>query len=375
MEVKIVDNFEKFKALKKEWNEALEESSFNTFYLTFEWLATWWEYFGQGHKLFVILIRDSGKLIAAAPIMIKNSRFGNFTKNRKLQFIATGVSDYMDFLIVKKADECFTMIFDEINRYSHTWDWAEFINIPENSPNHMQWFNCQGYQWINVKEKRGVSVILDLKQYSTWEEYFQKKLSKKLKNNLRWQEKRLRNFGKVSLETLVSYDQIKSAIPKFFEFHQHRSIEKGFKSQFNEDNAKARYVALAKDLSGSGRIELSCLKVGQKIAAMHLGFTYDNRYYYYAPAFNPALSAFSPGKLLLVNLIKNSYGRGIDEFDLLLGAESYKFSWADKVINLHTILFFKKSASSQLRRLYRQQRQKLAKVAFLGRLKRKFTSV
>ena len=368
MEVQVIRDFEEFKALKDEWNKTLMKSQCNTFYLTFEWLSTWWQYFGEGDELFVILIRDDGKLIGAAPLMIKKTQLGGITVDRKLQFIAHDVSDYMDFMITDKPEKCFSLIFDQIKMRSNLWDWAEFVYIPENSPLLSYWLNQSG-----LKEVRDISVVIDLTKYQNWEEYF-RSLDKKVRDDVKRQENNLKRMGEISLEIFTDYDQINSTLSKFFELHRKRWAEEGFKSQFQDERLKKRYLALAEVLSSSGRVELSCLKVDQVIAALHFGFVYNERYYYYTPAFNPEFKKFSPGKLLLANLIRNSFEKRFKKFDLLRGAEKYKFFWSDNKISLYGISVFKKSMASQMKYFYKKElRFRLARIPFLRYLKRKLS--
>jgi len=53
-----------------EWNDLVDRTpdSDNVF-LRHEWFRAWWEGFGRGKELLVLLIRSGGRLIAIAPLM------------------------------------------------------------------------------------------------------------------------------------------------------------------------------------------------------------------------------------------------------------------------------------------------------------------
>lgn len=371
MTIEIIRDFQGFERLRGEWNDLVSQCRFNVFYLTFEWLFSWWKNFGAGNELFLILVRDDERLIAGAPLMIKKTRLGKIILDRKLQFIASNVSDYMDFVVIEKAEECFSLIFDKIKSHYWLWDWAEFVNISEDSKNISFWLNYYDSNCIVLKEIRDLSVFIDLGRYSSWEEY-SKNLSKRIKCDLARQENNLEKYGEMSFYALTNYDKNKSVFDKFFELHKRRWAAKGLRSHFYDDRMKDWYLTLAKDLSDSGKIELSYLTLNESIIALSLGFIYENSYYYYSPVFDLEFKKFSPGKLLLSNLIKESFKKGFKRFDLLLGGENYKFSWSGNKINLYSIILFKKTLASRIKYIYKRQRPKLARIPFLRQIKRRF---
>src|SRR3989338_6121715 len=108
MQVEIVKE-EKFRDLKIEWDQLLSLSSTNAVYLTWEWLFTWWEIFGDDRReLFIIAVRENGQLIGIAPLIIHNVEDFNLFTFRRIEFLGTGeeekdevCSNYMDFIIAK----------------------------------------------------------------------------------------------------------------------------------------------------------------------------------------------------------------------------------------------------------------------------------
>src|SRR5258706_14348367 len=62
-------DFDLLKQMRVEWNQLVERSQADHVLLTHEWITTWWTYFGEGADLWVILVRDGDRLLAAAPLM------------------------------------------------------------------------------------------------------------------------------------------------------------------------------------------------------------------------------------------------------------------------------------------------------------------
>jgi hypothetical protein len=92
--------------------------------------------------------------------------------------------------------------------------------------------------------------------------------------------------------------------------------------------ADPRNVALFRRLRERGVLLVSSLRAGDTLLAAHFGSSHAGRTTWWVPAYDPAWSKFSPGRLLLEDLLKASSARGDREFDFLIGDEDYKFAYA-----------------------------------------------
>lgn len=107
---RIISSHEEWEQIATTWNPLLEASEFNDIFLTYEWLRTWWNYFGNG-KLSILLIEHSGKIISISPLYVR--RWGIL---KVLMFIGNDASDYGGFLLDKTYDytEIFSLAFNYI---------------------------------------------------------------------------------------------------------------------------------------------------------------------------------------------------------------------------------------------------------------------
>jgi CelD/BcsL family acetyltransferase involved in cellulose biosynthesis len=92
--------------------------------------------------------------------------------------------------------------------------------------------------------------------------------------------------------------------------------------------ADARNVELFRRLRALGLVVVSSLSAGERLLAVHLGSLNDRRFGWWVPAYDPEFSRFSPGRLMMLELLKESHRLGHLEFDFLIGAEDYKFAFA-----------------------------------------------
>ena len=67
--IEVVCDLDRFNALAPEWDRLVEGQGADHVFLSHAWFRTWWESFGAGNELFVVTVRDRGKLRAIAPLM------------------------------------------------------------------------------------------------------------------------------------------------------------------------------------------------------------------------------------------------------------------------------------------------------------------
>ncbi|MEB3293652.1 MAG: GNAT family N-acetyltransferase [Synechococcales bacterium] len=88
------------------------------------------------------------------------------------------------------------------------------------------------------------------------------------------------------------------------------------------------HVRLFKALQQQGLLLVSSLRAGDHLIAAHLGMLAEGRVYWWIPSYDTAYSKYSPGRLLLELGIEESFQQGYQEFDFLIGGESYKWVYA-----------------------------------------------
>src|SRR5258708_12802919 len=60
-----------FAAVSPEWTELLEASDSDGFFLTWEWLFTWWKHLAESRQLFLLTVRSGEELVAIAPFALR----------------------------------------------------------------------------------------------------------------------------------------------------------------------------------------------------------------------------------------------------------------------------------------------------------------
>ncbi len=87
-------------------------------------------------------------------------------------------------------------------------------------------------------------------------------------------------------------------------------------------------------MSATGLLRFDELWADGECRASIYGFDDGRIFYYYNTGFDPEWADRSVGLVLTGLSIRNAIERGIDVYDFLRGAETYKFDWANKTEQL-----------------------------------------
>jgi CelD/BcsL family acetyltransferase involved in cellulose biosynthesis len=118
-------------------------------------------------------------------------------------------------------------------------------------------------------------------------------------------------------------------------------------------------VGLLDDVTASaGEIEgsLATLRCGGRVVAAHLGLRSGTTLHYWLPSYDPAFAAFSPGTVLLSELIHNAHFHGVQRIDLGKGQHPYKLRFANGSVRLGAGSVERWSTTTLVRRARRTAR-------------------
>jgi hypothetical protein len=301
--------------------------------------------------------------------MVKNILAGPIRIIRRLQFVAHELSDYMDIAVCGSENEAYATTIDQMIKNEKEWDYAELRYIPEDS-GFLAYCRNIRLKGFRVKINRiDSSVIVRLSDHSDWDSYL-KSLNKKVRGDVNRQLGHLKKNGSVTMDVFSDFQKISSKLTDFFCMHKGKWAARNLPSQFGDAKLRKMYMSLAEKLDGSEKVQLSMLMLDGAAIAMHYGFMHNKRYYWYTPTYDPNYLKYSPGKLLLSEMIKTSFDKNLEIFDLLRGEESYKFFWSKDKISLYSIAIIKSGLVPKIKYfMYEKLKPALGKTRFAGKLK------
>lgn len=82
----------------------------------------------------------------------------------------------------------------------------------------------------------------------------------------------------------------------------------------------------------------SSLTLNDKLIAAHIGYLYKESFYHIMPTHNIEFKKYSPGTIILYNMVKSFFDMKLKKFDFTIGSEFYKKRWSNNYSYLYTYL-------------------------------------
>lgn len=321
--VQEVSTLDGFRDMESEWDGLLKAGKIDNMFLRFDWLMTWWRYFSMNCTLFILKVMDDGQLIGIAPLMIKRHRFFGLPV-RTVFFIGTDVSDRMDFILMRSKRESLLAILNYFVNNSHKWDSIDLQEMPAGTGNAQLFRECiktLKYRTIFGPDSKTLYIPLNGNK-----ENFFHSLSKNIYKQLRKARNRV---GRMGSDFVVRRFINTADCPEDLTSEMQRIEDISWKGQrctgiFSKRNSRLFHNEIIRNYSGRGLIDISFLTVEGKNIAYEYNYFYENRIHFYNCAYDPEYAHLSPGLVLMIHLIQDSFNRKIDEFDFLRGEEELK---------------------------------------------------
>jgi len=303
----------------------LEPQSQHYIFQCYDWLSFWQETVGD-HSIRIkpwiaVVLNEEEQVRMIFPLGIRR-HWGI----RVLEFLGGESSDYLGPLIhdkwmsnIDKIQLAWNRVLKEIPAH----DIKHFIKLPA------KWGieeNPILKIWKSTLQGNSYSATLP----SDFDE-FRSKLRKKLRQDNNRQRRRLSERGLVVFEIANKNDnELQVALDVMIKQKRQRYQDTGVPDIFSQEIVRQFYKMLSEKLSGEGKIHFSLLNLENEILASHWGATYRGRFYYLMPTYaGRQWGTYSPGRLLLENLIEWSIQHDFKVFDFTVGGEDYKKDWCD----------------------------------------------
>ena len=314
-----------------EWNQLLSQSLDNNPFLTYEWLNSWWTYFGKGRELKLFAAESQGPVSLVVPVMYSKCKvFGS--KRCRAEFVASGDSDYQGFLVTdfQKAARTVNHLIENIMEDSNDTDCITFGDVPEGSVTAKL---LEGIHEKGFGASRSITSSCPYVPLPNNYELYSQTLGSNMRRNLKiWEKQALKDY-RVEFVKYAEIGNVKEAMKIFFDLHQKRQMAKGNCGIFSDNVQRNFHTDVAKAFAEKGWLGLFFLTFNDKPVSTVYSYEYNGKLYAYLCGFDPEYARYRPGHLAFKNLIKYGIGKKLRELDFLRGNEEYKSRWRAMVRN------------------------------------------
>ncbi len=334
-EVEVVSTEPDFYALRRDWNDLLQDSPADCIFLTWEWLSTWWKHLGAGYSLSIHTVRNCGRLTAIAPFVLKAAQPFDGRLLPALEFLGNGFvgSDYLDIIVRRGHEETALCALAVHVASSNAALRLSNVLVPESNASRLvEALDDDGWRSDRIQINVCPWILLE---GLTWDSYLSG-LGSETRYNFNRKWKKLNRDFSVEFEPATD-ETLDESVRILIAQHNARWSERGGSDAFHTSGLVDFHREFTRVALGCGWLRLFVLSLNGDPGASLYGLRYGKRFYFYQSGLNRAFERNSVGFLTMGLAIQQAISEGAVEYDLLHGDEAYKYHWASVNRPIHRI--------------------------------------
>ncbi len=362
--VHICRTWEELEGFRERWNSLLRANPASSIFQTPEWLASWWQAYGQDRDLVAMVFAGStGAIVGIVPLYADRTRLlGLSLTTLRMVGAGSGDSDGLDFIIAPgHASDC-AKAFIAWLAAQKEWHVCALETLPQHSPLAECLSREAQASGMRIDSTLTPNFIIDLP--STWPQYVSS-LDSSFRPLLTRYPRRLQSRFTVKFSRCEDVDNLKAQLQTLFELHQMRWTGRGETGAFAGNARRDFYYRMATAFLQRGWLEFWQLELNGKTVGAQFCFRYNDTVSLLQEGFHPKYAAEKIGYALKAHFLEEMIRTGARRYDFLGGADPYKSKFGahqESYLNLFI------AGPSKLGRLYLQvQKQKRGLKAWLKR--------
>jgi CelD/BcsL family acetyltransferase involved in cellulose biosynthesis len=298
--------------LVDEWR-ALAEAAGNAF-TTPEWYGAYARHYGADAPPFVVRVRDAdGSLAGLLPLC---------RSGRTVRFAGANVGDrFAPVAVAGREAEVARAAAGALGREA-----VVLHNVDAGAP----WIGALGDGLrgrVAATRLRGSVMPFVPLTGHTWDTFLGAR-SRNFRSQVRRKERALVDGEGAKFRATAVPGEVRADVAEFFRLHNSRWDEREGGSTITSPTVHAFHEDFAAAALERGWLRMSFLEVeGTAVAALY-AWRIGGRYAYFQAGFDTAWADKSVGLVLMAHTVREAIEEGADEYDLLLGDETYKARFA-----------------------------------------------
>jgi CelD/BcsL family acetyltransferase involved in cellulose biosynthesis len=340
LRVEVVASPAAFRDLRSEWNALVARTDDQVFY-RHEFIETWLNHFATG-KWRILLLRDASDcLVAVLPLLHGWARLHGLPL-RQLRGAANSHSGRFD-LIADEPEQASAAFLDYLAD-ARDWDVLILTDLPRQGHARTleQVAGDRGFptgRWCAMQSPCR-------KLPASWAE-LESELSSSFRANLRRRRRGLDALGVVRVERCSdSAERVEAGI----ELERQGWKGRAGTAMAQDADTRGFYTDLARVLGAQGRLALWALYLDERLIAFQFGLEHRGSYALLKPAYDESLARYSPGQLLMAEVLRDAIDRGLSQFEFLGEDMPWKRDWHPDNHAQDWLFVFRRSASGRMLR-------------------------
>ena len=335
----LVSDFRRLQELSPEWQRLWQSDPQAQIFQAPEWAMAWWRSFGHRYTLCSLVMFASDEVVGIVPLVKKNGA---------IQFLGTPEADYADIVCSEEwASRVLTTAFQTLLE-SAGWSECCLHHLSKDSRvmRHYRDLPRPLLPTVSCMTTDPYQIFLPNQGEAGFDSVLQKHHTKRIRN-------KLQKAGQVRFRHLETPQDAETQIVNFFDQHVRRFAGTGRQSTYAAAEARQFLRALVEELGLRHRLRFGVLELDNRPLAWHFGFEVNGKFLLYQHTFDVDAAGYTPGEVLLWNLLAYSRDHGIREFDFGSGDELYKNRFSNSSRETFSLFLEPHSFAGRIRSLVR----------------------
>jgi CelD/BcsL family acetyltransferase involved in cellulose biosynthesis len=301
------------------------------------WLGPWWNCLGKECQATVLIARDEqGELIGAMPLYRKSG-------SRTLRGLGDGAACTDHVSVLASTDRCeeIALAFGRhlasiCSDDRHGWDLIDIDGVVEGDQ-AMAAF-ATGLRECGSQSHAG-------SRMSTWFKAVEEDWQQHIKHHGKTQRRRMRRWCEkidddpdVDRMVAVTESEVKELLDVIIDLHQKRWEADGEPGSYADPNFRDFMHQTCQQFMLQGQLHLAGLRLKGKVIAGEINFIGENRIMYcYSSGYDIEFAQLEPGRLLLIDSLRDMYRLSLAGADFMRGDESYKSRFTNQSRKLYRV--------------------------------------
>jgi CelD/BcsL family acetyltransferase involved in cellulose biosynthesis len=221
--VQLVTSPQEFAALRTPWEQLLADGAEGSIFTTWEWQYHWWEHYGKGRPLRLLVAIADGAIRGILPLYVGTERIAGLAV-RKLRLVGTGGDtspEYLGPLLHPRVGPAVARtLVDFVLGKLDGWDVLQLTDL---APSHAFCAElAEGCRRRGLAMRQGVSAQMRyIELPGSWEDYLAH-LSHKQRKNARRQRRLFEQQPEARFFLWTDEDRLDAGIQRLIELHHLR---------------------------------------------------------------------------------------------------------------------------------------------------------
>lgn len=297
---------------RQEWSELAQRVPGSDVFQTFEWLGPWLASFWPGRPLRFLFVRDNGRLIALAPLLLDID--GVLGCSNSLILPVNSHARRSDLLIDGEARPVLDALITHLRREDPRMR-VMFRSSLSTSRVGAALGGAARPRFMAAAQVPGTESPI-IRIDADWDSFLATRPAH-TRSELKRKVRKLERDFKSSWSVVTSLDQCEPALEQVFAIEE-RSWKEDEGTSFTAENGlEDFYRGLARSFASAGWFRLYLLQLDGKPVAHIFGAEFKQEYFAFKTSYDEQFKAASPGVVLFQYALRECFDRKLLAFDFL----------------------------------------------------------